>query len=167
MFIQQASLAQLNDLVILFNHYMIFYHQPSAPEKYRAYLEQRLTAGEATVYIAYNSGTCSDSAEKPEGSENSDKKPIGFVLNYYGFSSVSLGNIIILNDLFVVPSHRQLGVATKLINCSIDLAKSVGAARVDLNTATDNHTAQALYEKIGFINSKEILSYSLYPDHQG
>ncbi len=143
--IKQISIADLDDLVPLFNQYMVFYNQPSKPNKYREYLNHRLNNDEATVYIAYSL----------------DGDPVGFVLNYHTFSSVSLGKVIVLNDLFVALEHRKQGIANKLIDCSFNLAKNTGSIRVDLATAKDNFSAQALYEKIGFVKDAEYFSYSL------
>lgn len=143
--IKKVSVNQLEDALIVFDQYMVFYKQPSAPDKYRPYLHERLSNNEATVFVAYNS----------------DNQPIGFVLNYHSFSSVSLGKILVLNDLFVIPSYRKQGVAKNLIERCIALAKEVGAIRVDLATAIDNVSAQVLYEKIGFIKDTDYFSYRL------
>ncbi|MGS0673825.1 GNAT family N-acetyltransferase [Shewanella sp. 125m-1] len=142
--IKRISIKELDDLVMLFDQYMVFYKQASAPATYRQYLNERLQNADATVFIAYSS----------------EDKPIGFVLNYHTFSSVSLGKIIVLNDLFVAASHRKQGVANSLIDCAIDLAKQTGAVLVDLGTAKDNLSAQALYEKIGFVKDTEYFAYS-------
>ncbi|MEW7276974.1 GNAT family N-acetyltransferase [Aquimarina sp. 2201CG1-2-11] len=144
--IKKVSIEELDSLVDLFNQYMIFYKQPSNKEKYKSYLNDRLKNKEATVYIALDPGN----------------NPAGFVLNYYSFSSVSQGKIIVLNDLFVAPEYRKKGIAELLINASFGLAKEVGAIRVDLGTAKDNFTAQRLYEKIGFVRDDEFFAYS-YP----
>ena len=136
---------ELDDLVMLFDQYMVFYKQPSAPDKYRVYLNERLKNGDADVFIAYSL----------------ENEPVGFVLNYHTFSSVALGKVIVLNDLFVTSSHRKQGIANSLIDCSINLAKSTGSIRIDLGTAKNNLSAQALYEKIGFIQDTEYFSYSL------
>ncbi|QQX78419.1 GNAT family N-acetyltransferase [Shewanella sp. KX20019] len=149
MHIKQISSDELDDLVMLFDQYMVFYKQGSAPEKYRNYLNERLTQGEATVFIAYSD----------------EKEAIGFVLNYHSFSSVALAKIIVLNDLFVSALHRKQGIANQLINSVIDLAKSTESMRVDLGTAKDNFSAQALYEKIGFVKDTEYYSYSLPLSH--
>ncbi len=143
--IKQASLEELNDLVSLFDQYMVFYKQPSAPQKYRPYLGERLMNNEATVFIAYNKVN----------------EAMGFVLNYHSFSSVSLGKTIVLNDLFVAPAYRQQGVANELIHRVVSEAKRIGAIRVGLNTAQDNFSAQALYEKLGFVKDTEYFSYNL------
>lgn len=143
--IKRISIEASDDLVTLFDQYMVFYQQPSAPEKYSKYLHKRLSNNEATVFIAYSA----------------ESDPVGFVLNYHSFSSVSLGKVIVLNDLFVLPSQRQKGVANSLIDSSIQLAKSTGSVRVDLGTAKDNYSAQSLYEKMGFVKDSEFFSYSL------
>ncbi len=143
--IKNISTEELEDLVILFDQYMVFYKQPSAPDKYRKYLHERLSNNDASVFIAYSLAN----------------EPVGFVLNYHSFSSVSLGKVLVLNDLFVIESHRKQGIANKLINSSVSLAKSTGSIRVDLATAKNNFSAQALYEKIGFVKGSEYFSYSL------
>jgi len=143
--INKTSIKEIDELVMLFDQYMVFYKQDSAPEKYRTYLTERLNNNEATVFIAYN--------------ENGNA--MGFALNYYSFSSVSLSKKVVLNDLFVMSEYRNKGVAKQLIDSCVSLAKELDAIRIDLSTAKDNFIAQALYEKIGFIQDVEYFSYSL------
>jgi ribosomal protein S18 acetylase RimI-like enzyme len=138
------ALSDIDKLVPLFDQYMVFYGQPSDPERYKVYLIERLINNEATVYHAFNE----------------ELESIGFVLNYQTFSSVSLGRIVVLNDLFVVPAARQKGVAKALIECSFNLAEETGSVRVDLGTAKTNSNAQALYEQLGFEKDTEYFSYS-------
>ena len=142
--LKKAGIEDLDSLVNLFNQYMIFYKQPSNEEKYKSYLNDRLKNREATVYMALDP----------------DNYPAGFVLNYYSFSSVSQGILIFLNDLFDAPDYRKKGIAELLINASFNLAREVGAIRVDLGTAKDNFNAQRLYEKIGFVRDNEFFAYS-------
>jgi ribosomal protein S18 acetylase RimI-like enzyme len=139
------ALSDIDKLVPLFDQYMVFYGQPSDPERYKVYLIERLRNNEATVYHAFNE----------------ELESIGFVLNYQTFSSVSLGRIVVLNDLFVVPGARRKGVAKALIECAVNLAKKTGSVRVDLGTAKTNSKAQALYEQLGFEKDTEYYSYSL------
>jgi ribosomal protein S18 acetylase RimI-like enzyme len=141
---ERITIEQIDDIVSLFDKYMVFYEQESNPKKYLVYLESRIRNDEAIIFLAYD--------------EN--ENAIGFVLNYICFSSVSLGKIVILNDLFVSSEFRKEGIGNKLIDCSIDLAKQIGAVRVDLGTAKDNHRAQGLYEKIGFVKDDDYFSYS-------
>lgn len=143
--IKKVSLEDIDDLVGLFDQYMVFYEQPSNPEKYRQYLIDRLSNNDAVVYLA----------------ADADNQPAGFVLNYQSFSSVSQGRVVILNDLFVAPASRKSGIAEQLIACSVELAKAVGALRVELHTAKDNYAAQALYEKLDFVKDTAFYAYSL------
>lgn len=143
--IKRATQDELNQVTALFNQYMIFYKKESNPNKYRTYLKERLDNQEADIFIAYN--------------ENQEAQ--GFVLNYTSFSSVSLGKVIVLNDLFVMPEHRKKGVAEALISRVKEFALESGAIRVDLSTAKDNFNAQALYERIGFEQGTKFFSYSL------
>ena len=138
------ALSDIDKLVPLFDQYMVFYGQPSDQEKYKAYLLERINNKEATVYLALDK----------------ESEAIGFVLNYQTFSSVSLGRIVVLNDLFVVPAARRKGVAKALIECAVNLAKETGSVRVDLGTAKTNSNAQALYEQLGFEKDTEYFSYS-------
>lgn len=146
--IRVATLEELNQATVLFNQYMVFYAQPSNPNKYRAYLKERLENQEANIFIAYD--------------EHNEAQ--GFVLNYTTFSSVSLGKIIVLNDLFVTTEHRKKGVANALIEKVKAFALEQGAIRVDLSTAKDNYHAQALYEKMHFEQGTKFFSYSLKLD---
>ncbi|EAQ39274.2 acetyltransferase (GNAT) family [Dokdonia sp. MED134] len=140
----EANIDQLDSVTHLFNKYMIFYKKPSNEPIYKAYLKERIENKEATVYLAIDV----------------NNTPLGFVLNYYAFSSVSLGKTITLNDLYVQPEYRKNGIAEQLIRKTFELAKSVGAIRVDLGTAKDNYSAQKLYERIGFTRDKQFYAYS-------
>jgi len=75
--------------------------------------------------------------------DNNDQ-PVGFVLNYHSFSSTALGRMI----------------GQRMIDRTLELAKELGAVRVDLGTAKTNIQAQGLYEKIGFAQDTEFYSYS-------
>lgn len=131
-------------LVHLFDQYMVFYKKPSDPVRYSEYLKNRIENNQATIFIAKDEMDAS----------------IGFVLNYHCFSSVSLGPIVVLNDLFVCEDARGKGVGEHLIKKVFQYAKETGAVRVDLGTAKDNETAQRLYEKLGFVRDDEFYSYS-------
>lgn len=142
--ISEATIEELDTVSQLFNQYMIFYKKPSNENLYKAYLKERLENKEATIYLALSD----------------DNTPLGFVLNYYTFSSVSLGKTITLNDLFVQPDYRKNGIAEKLIKRTFELAQQTGVVRVDLGTAKDNCAAQKLYERIGFVQDTEFFAYS-------
>ena len=140
----KATTSNIDDLVSMFDLYMQFYEKPSNPSKYKAFLNERLSNNEAVVFLAYDE----------------ENNPVGFVQNYFSFSSVSQGKIVVLNDLFVLSAYRSRGIGNLLIDKSIELGKEVSAVRVDLSTAKDNFNAQALYEKIGFVKGEKFFSYS-------
>lgn len=144
--IREASLTDLDGLALLFQKYLLFYKRKDSLENVRHFLRSRLTKGEAKVFLAFGAGN--------------KKKPLAFVLLYPGFSSLSLGKIYILNDLFVEEQVRHTGIASKLIDASRDMAKANKALRLDLSTANDNKVAQRLYEGYGFIKDELFITYS-------
>jgi ribosomal protein S18 acetylase RimI-like enzyme len=57
-----------------------------------------------------------------------------------------------LEELYVVPDRRGRGIGRALMEAAMDLARSEGAAHMDLGTGEDDTAARALYEKLGFSN---------------
>jgi GNAT superfamily N-acetyltransferase len=57
-----------------------------------------------------------------------------------------------LEELYVVPDRRGEGIGRTLLEAAMDEARVRGAARIDLNTSTDDVAARALYETVGFTN---------------
>jgi ribosomal protein S18 acetylase RimI-like enzyme len=57
--------------------------------------------------------------------------------------------IIHISVLYVLPSFRQTGVASKLISQMLDWGRHVGGDYFDLNVAVGN-PARSLYQKFGF-----------------
>ena len=57
-----------------------------------------------------------------------------------------------LEELYVLPERRGRGLGRALLNAAMDHARERGAARIDLNTSTDDVAARALYESAGFTN---------------
>ena len=58
-------------------------------------------------------------------------------------------------------ASRRQGVAARLLSAAKDHAKSLGAVRVSLSTATTNSTAQALYRSAGWTRDERFLVYDL------
>ncbi|MCZ8540529.1 GNAT family N-acetyltransferase [Psychrobacillus psychrodurans] len=142
MCIQRATLNELDSLTELFDLYRLFYKQESNLEGARAFLKERLVKEESVVFIAYD--------------ENS---PVGFVQLYPSFSSVSMKQSWILNDLYVKKSARNNGFAEKLIKMVINFADETDAKGILLETDKENIPAQRLYEKIGFIRDSNYYYY--------
>jgi len=74
---------------------------------------------------------------------------LGYACLYYTASSVEAEDIIILNDLYVVPDARSTGVGRRLIEATREVARTRKLRRVRWSTAVDNRRAQRLYETMG------------------
>jgi ribosomal protein S18 acetylase RimI-like enzyme len=133
--IRPAHADDLPELARLFDAYRVFYGQPSDPAGAARFTGARLARGDAHVFVA----------EAAAGAGLA-----GFVQLYPSWSSVSMARIYVLNDLFVDPAARRGGVGRALLEAAHAFARSRGAVRVSLETAVDNHAAQALYESLGY-----------------
>lgn len=143
--ITQATILDLEDIVILFNQYRMFYGQESDQEGARQFLFNRLVHRESVIYLAR------------EGDVNG--RAIGFAQLYPVFSSVSMQRSWILNDLFVNADVRGQGVGRELLQAVTDFAVMTHAKGIALSTATTNVNAQKLYEQNGFVRDEEFYHY--------
>ena len=57
-----------------------------------------------------------------------------------------------LQELYVVPKLRGLGIGPALLERRSQAAREAGATGIDLNTGTTDTVARALYESVGFTN---------------
>jgi ribosomal protein S18 acetylase RimI-like enzyme len=67
----------------------------------------------------------------------------------------------VLNDLFVSPEARRMGVGTLLLGAAARFGRELGAVRLTLSTEVSNSTAQALYEGEGWVRRDEFCVYNL------
>lgn len=141
--ISKANASDLPELHALVEKYRAFYKQAES-DKTLSYLEQRIANDEAIVFIARVNG-----------------EAVGFTLLYPTFSTVSLSNIWLLNDLYVDESARGNGIASELMDVAELAAKSAGATRVFLRTANDNLPAQSLYEGRNWVKDEVFRRYDL------
>ncbi|WP_395352713.1 GNAT family N-acetyltransferase [Variovorax sp. UC122_21] len=88
---------------------------------------------------------------------------VGFAQLYPIFSSVSLTRVFILNDLFVAAAGRRKGVGSRLLAAVESYAWSLGAARISLNVARDNVSAQQLYGRQGWEQDGKYFMYHRFP----
>jgi len=137
------------DLVApLFDAYRQFYKQKSDVAGGRAFIGERLKKDQSVIFLALDG-------------ESNSQQAVGFTQLYPSFSSSSMRRLWILNDLFVVPSARKQGVAEALMERARRLALETKADGLTLETATDNHTAQRLYEKLGYKKDVVYFRYNL------
>lgn len=91
-----------------------------------------------------------------------DGRGAGFATVYWSWSTLRGGRIGVMNDLFVDPSARGRRVGEALIAACLGAVRARGAKHLTWQTALDNHTAQALYDRIGGSRA-QWLDYSLEP----
>jgi len=131
--IRRAGADDLDTLAALFDAYRQFYDQRSNVSGARAFLSERLALDESVLLLAEDEG-----------------RAVGFVQLYPLFSSVRMGRVWVLNDLYVAPEARRSGVARALLEASTAFARDRGALGLQLETGADNRQAQALYRDAGW-----------------
>jgi len=144
--VAQATLQDLDDLVLLFDLYRVFYKQPSNLEGARAFLFERFNHAESVIFIARN---------------QSNGLAVGFAQLYPTFSSISMQRSWVLNDLYVREECRKEGVGELLLKHVKEFAVLTKAKGIALSTAPDNVKAQSLYEKEGYVKDNEFYNYFL------
>jgi GNAT superfamily N-acetyltransferase len=131
--LRRATVADVDQLSLLFDGYRRFYEQPSDVEGARRFLGARLAAEESIVFVAERDG-----------------RLLGFTQLYPSFSSGTMNRLWILNDLFVAPEHRRGGVGGALMKAAETFARDTGSKGLVLATQKTNATAKALYERCGW-----------------
>ena len=89
-----------------------------------------------------------------------DGRAVGFATIFWSWSTLSASRIAVMNDLFVHPDGRGGGYADALIAACVDHARERGTTSLQWQTAKDNETAQAVYDRVGG-RREEWLDYSL------
>jgi GNAT superfamily N-acetyltransferase len=131
--IELITRSNLRDVFSLFDFYRQFYGHESNMDESSSFIIDRLDKNDAVIFVAYVDG-----------------QPVGFTQLYPSFRSVAVKRVWILNDLFVSPPYRKIGVAKMLIDRAKEHGKSTGEKRLSLATASDNQQAQNLYSAYGF-----------------
>lgn len=142
--ITQATPADVGAAALLFDAYRQFYKRPPNGEAARRFLFARLSKNESVMFLAWRGNTA-----------------VGFVHLYPVFSSTNLTRQWILNDLYVQAEVRKHGVAHALMGRAHQFAQSTQADGLTLETATDNHPAQRLYEQLGWKRDEYFYRYFL------
>lgn len=142
--IRQATVADLDRLVPLFDAYRQFYRFPSEPERARRFLLDRFGNNQSIIFLAFV-----------------DSEAVGFTQLYPSFSSGAMARIFILNDLFVAPQARRCGIGSALLQTAAEYGRQVGALRLALSTEETNTTAQSLYEAAGWKQDTVFRVYQL------
>lgn len=148
--IRQATIDDLSLIVPLFDGYRQFYRQASDLEGARRFLTMHFEKNSSIIFLAFKMN------------EKGTRQACGFTQLYPSFSSVSMKPLWILNDLFVAPDGRRLGVGRALLVRAKEFAIETKTKGLTLTTAVDNSTAQALYEAAGWQRDEQFYAYDLY-----
>jgi len=131
--IREASIADVPELVKLFDAYRVWYRKCSDITTAEKFLTNRLTNKESIVFLA-----------------EEDNKAIGFTQLYPIFSSVRMHKMWLLNDLYVDEAYRGRGHSKRLISAAKNLCKKTTACGILLETETSNEIGNRLYPSEGF-----------------
>ena len=126
----------------LFDAYRVCYGQDPAPDAALAYINERMASRDSQIFVARVGGQVE-----------------GFAQLYPSFSSIAMGRIWILNDIYVTEDSRKHGIASRLLQAVERFAAETGAGRLEVSTARDNLPARALYEKMGWQLDEFFLHY--------
>ncbi|MYH07896.1 MAG: GNAT family N-acetyltransferase [Rhodothermaceae bacterium] len=143
--IGRATSGELPHLAQLFDGYRRFYRMKSDISGAREFLAARLRHKDSIILVAWVG----------------DESLAGFVQLYPSFSSVRMGPIWILNDLYVQRDWRGLGVGQKLMDEARILAVKNGCIALELATEKTNTHAKRLYEKLGYSLDETFDHYEL------
>ncbi|MDC8005004.1 GNAT family N-acetyltransferase [Aureisphaera galaxeae] len=139
----KATSEHLDILTTLFDGYRVFYKQDSDLKAAKNFLRERFKKEDSIIFLALNE----------------HGKGLGFTQLYPSFSSVSMQRVYILNDLYVDPTARGLGVGAAIMERAKQFTKEQGAKGLTLETATDN-PAQKLYERLGWEKDTDVFHYT-------
>ena len=143
--IAQATIYDVDRIAQLFDAYRQFYGKSSDVALASAFLAERFRLRESVVFVA----------------TDNDGAAVGFTQLYPSFSSTEAARTYILNDLFVIPEARRLGVGKLLLEEAARFGRTVGAVGLSLSTGLTNTPAQKLYESLGWKRDQSFCEYGL------
>ncbi len=143
--VRTAKIDDLHSVALLFDAYRQFYKQETDLSGATEFIGHRLKAKDSVIFVAVDQ----------------DEKVAGFTQLYPSFSSVAMRRLWILEDLYVIPESRNRGVARSLLLHAKRFAESTESVGLVLETARDNHSAQSLYESLGYKRETVFLKYSI------
>lgn len=136
--IRTASITDLPAVAYQFDQYRQFYKQSEDIDGATVFLQERMEKNETVILLALEDG-----------------EVVGFTQLFPIFSSVSMRKAWLLNDLFVQEDQRGKGIGTKLLDAAKQLGRNTDAKWLLLQTNADNKTAQAVYEKNGWVREND------------
>lgn len=144
--VRQAAPDDVEPVADLFDQYRQFYRRTSDLPAARAFIGSRLQNGDSIIFVVQ---------AEPGGAL------VGFTQLYPLFASLSIGRAFVLNDLFVSPVARGLGLGRHLLERAAEYGRDTGARYLELSTEITNGAAQQLYDKLGWVRETGFYHYSL------
>ena len=128
--IHNATISDIEEVARLFDAYRVFYGKTSDIIMAKKFLSERIVSEESTILLAKKKDKC-----------------VGFVQLSPFFSSVNASRLLVLNDLYVDPNDRRMGVGKELMESKNLCARETNCKGLILETTDDNTNAQSLYAK--------------------
>jgi len=140
--IRAATAADIPELVPLYVAYRVFYGEPAAADAALEFIRDRIERGASKYFLAWNRSFSAVGRTSP---------PVAFMHLMPSTNTLAMRPIWLLEDLYVEPAFRNRGLAASLLSHAEAFARATGAERITLSTARDNHAAQRIYEKLGYL----------------
>ncbi|WP_255988107.1 GNAT family N-acetyltransferase [Chitinolyticbacter albus] len=142
--IRIATLDDLDALAALFDQYRQFYRRESDLARARAFIALRMEYKDSRLFVAEKEG-----------------RLLGFAQAYPSLSSLALGPIWVLNDIYVQSDLRGGRIGTELLQAVEVAARAAGADQIRVETSPENVRAQRLYQNQGFRREMGFLQFVL------
>jgi GNAT superfamily N-acetyltransferase len=126
------------------DQYRVHYGEASDAARSASWLDKHLSASRLRAFVAEDGGSL-----------------VGFAITIELPASLRLTHFWQIRDLFVLPSHRRLGVARTLLASVRQAAIASGALRLVVQTEEDNDPALRLYTDSGYAPIKGYRSLML------
>lgn len=141
---RNATLADLDDVALLFDAYRQFYEQPSDLALAKDFIRDRMQGNESVIVLALDQ----------------TRRIVGFCQLYPLFCSIEAKPIYLLSDLYVAQDARRSGAGRALLQAAEQYAALHGRVKMELTTARTNKTAQAAYEAMGWVRDEVFHGYN-------
>jgi GNAT superfamily N-acetyltransferase len=140
---------EIEALAEIFDQYRAHYGEDSDATRSARWLDENLRTSRLRVFVAEDTG-----------------RFVGFAITMEVPGSLRLSHYWQIRDLFVLPTHRRLGVGRALLASVRAAAIASGALRLVVQTENDNDSALRLYADSGYalIKGYRSLVLPLGPD---
>jgi GNAT superfamily N-acetyltransferase len=140
---------EIEVLAEMFDQYRVHYGEASDLARSVSWLDENLNASRLRAFVAEDGG-----------------RPVGFATTTQLPASLRLRHFWQVRDLFVLPTHRRLGVARTLLASVRIAAIAAGAIRLVVQTEEDNDPALRLYTASDYtpIKGYRLLMLPLSPE---